>query len=98
MDQAQLEFWFNTKGATYTDTGDKTMWCRTTGSGQHKRQCTVQLTIFADGVARIKPLVIFKGTAQRIQSRNENNIIAALLFSFKKIHGAMRTFCKGKAF
>ena len=34
MDQTPLEFCFNTKGATYTDSGEKTVWCRTTGSGQ----------------------------------------------------------------
>ena len=54
MDETPLEFCFNTKGATYADTGEKTVWCRTTGSGQDKRQCTVQLTIFADGVPLCK--------------------------------------------
>ena len=31
-----------------------------------KRQCTVQLTLFADGEPRVKPLVIFRGKGKRI--------------------------------
>ena len=62
MDQTLLEFCFNTKGATYATTGDKTIWTRTTGSGHDKRQCTVQLTVFSDGEPRLKPLLIFEGT------------------------------------
>ena len=70
IDQPPLEFCFNTKGATYADTGEKTVWCITTGSGQDKRQCTLKLTIFADGVPRVKPLIIFiKGTEQRIAAK-----------------------------
>ena len=49
MDQTPLEFCFNTKRATYETKGEKTVWTRTTGSGHEKRQCTVQLTVFADG-------------------------------------------------
>ena len=30
-------------------------------SGWDKRQATVQLTVFADGVARVRPLLIFRG-------------------------------------
>ena len=66
MDQTPLKFCFNPKGSTYNNTGEKTVWCRTSGSGHEKRQCTVQLTIFADGVSHVKPLIIFKGTGQRI--------------------------------
>ena len=69
MDQTPLEFCFNTKGATYATTGDKTIWTRTTGSGHDKRQCTVQLTVFADGEPRLKPLLIFKGTGKRIPEK-----------------------------
>ena len=54
MDQTPLEFCFNTKGVTYSSKGEKTVWCCTTGSGQDKHQCTAQLTIFADGIARVE--------------------------------------------
>ena len=54
-------------GKTYADKGSKTVWCRSVGgSGLDKRQATVQLTIFGDGMPRAKPLVIFRGTGQRI--------------------------------
>ena len=69
MDQTPLEFCFNTKGATYETKEEKTVWTRTTGSGHEKRQCTVQLTVFADGEPRIKPLLIFKGTGKRIPDK-----------------------------
>ena len=46
--------------------GSKSVWVRGASSGLDKRQCTVQLTIFADGVSRVKPLVIFKGKGKRI--------------------------------
>ena len=42
------------------------MWVQGGNSGLDKRQCTVQLTIFADGIPRVKPLVIFRGTGKRI--------------------------------
>ncbi len=52
MDQTTLPFSLS-QGATYADTyGDKTVWA----SGLDKRQCTAQLTIFADGKPRVKPL------------------------------------------
>ena len=35
-------------------------------SGLDKRQATVQLTVFGDGVPRVKPLVVFKGKGLRI--------------------------------
>ena len=56
MDQTPLEFCFNTKRTTYATTGEMTVWARSTGSGHDKRQCTVQLTLFADGEPRVKPL------------------------------------------
>ena len=65
MDQTPLPFCF-TDGETYADTGDKTIWVRSGKSGLDKRQCTVQLTLFADGEPRVKPLLIFRGKGKRI--------------------------------
>ena len=66
MGQTPLPFDLNS-GKTYADIGYKTVWCRLVGgSGLDKRQATVQLTIFGDGMPRTKPLVIFRGTGQRI--------------------------------
>lgn len=69
MDQTPLQFCFNTKRARYAETGEKTIWTRTTGEGHNKRQCTVQLTLLADDEPRSKPLLIFKGTRQRIPEK-----------------------------
>ena len=37
------------------------LWVQGCGSEQEKRQYTVQITLFADGKARVKPLLIFRG-------------------------------------
>ena len=68
VDQTPLPFSF-TSGPTYKTTNSPSVWVRGASSGLDKRQCTVQLTIFADGKPRIKPLLIFRGTGKRIPLR-----------------------------
>ena len=75
MDQTPLEFCFNTKGATYETKGEKTVWTRTTGSGHEKRQCTVQLTVFADGEPRIKPLLMKANPRQRTEADDPRVVV-----------------------
>ena len=75
VDQTPLPFCF-ADGPTYTDTGDKTVWVRGGGSGLEKRQCTAQVTLFADGKARVKPLLIFRGKGKRISFREKVSHIA----------------------
>ena len=53
----------------YETTNSPSVWVRGASSGLDKRQCTVQLTIFADGKPRVKPLLIFRGTGKRIPFR-----------------------------
>ena len=65
VDQTPLPFTF-TDGTTYDDTGASTVWVRGGSSGLDKRQCTVQLTIFAEGEPRVKPLIIFRGKGKRL--------------------------------
>jgi hypothetical protein len=65
MDQTLLPFIFSS-GETYADTGERSVWVRGGASGLDKHQCTVQLTLFADGEPRMKPLLIFRGTGKRI--------------------------------
>ena len=65
VDQTPLPFTF-TNGSTYESKGASTVWVQGGNSGLDKRQCTVQLTLFADGIPRVKPLVIFRGTGKRI--------------------------------
>ena len=82
MDQTPLQFCFS-DGPTYADKGDKTVWVRGGASGLEKRQCTVQLTIFADGEARIKPLLIFRGKGLRISLREKVCVSLRLPLCFK---------------
>lgn len=63
MDQTPLP-WEYITGRTYEFKGSKTVWVRSKKSGWDKRQATIQLTIFADGVARVKPLIIFRGAEE----------------------------------
>ena len=65
VDQIPLPFTF-TNRSTYESKGASTVWVQGGNSGLDKRQCTVQLTIFADEIPRVKPLVIFRGTGKRI--------------------------------
>ena len=61
MDQTPLPFEYIT-GKTYAHKGDKTIWVKSKKSGWDKRQATLVPTVFADGVARGKPLILFRGT------------------------------------
>eukprot|EP00117_Sycon_ciliatum_P034900 scpid75057/ scgid26549/ Pogo transposable element with KRAB domain len=71
MDQTPLPFDLNV-GKTYAEKGSKTVWCRSVGgSVMDKREATVQLTIYADGEPRVKPLIIFRGTGQRITQQEK---------------------------
>ena len=65
VDQTPLPFTF-TNVPTYETKGAKTVRVQGGNSGLDKHQCTVQLTLFADGVPQVKPLVIFRGTGKRI--------------------------------
>jgi hypothetical protein len=60
MDQSPLAFEF-LKGKTYAKRGDRTVTLKGVRSGWDKRQCTIQLVVFADGVMRCKVLIMFKG-------------------------------------
>ena len=66
MDQTPLPFSF-TNGGTYADT----VWVHGGASGLEKRQCTAQITVFADGEPRVKPLLIFRGKGERISFREK---------------------------
>ena len=53
MDQTPLPFVID-DGKTYNQTGSKEICCASGSSGPENRQCTVQLTIFAGGVSRVR--------------------------------------------
>lgn len=93
MDQTPLQFCFNTKRATYAETGEKTIWTRTTGEGHNKRQWTVQLILLADGEPRSKPLLIFKGTGQKIPEKvTKNSTTHAWRSDVRRTRGAIKTW------
>ena len=58
-------------GKTYNQTGSKGIWCASGSSELEKRQRTVQLTSFADGMSRVRPLVIFRGKGLRIKAEEK---------------------------
>ena len=66
MDQTPMPFVLD-DGRTYDTTGAEEVWCSSGVSGLDKRQCTVQLTVFGDGVSRVRPTLIFRGEGKRIK-------------------------------
>ena len=70
MDQTPLLF-VHENGKTYADKGSIEVWCVSRSSGLDKRQCSVQLTTFADGAPRVRPLVIFRGKGLRITRKEQ---------------------------
>lgn len=64
MDQTPLPFEY-LSGKTYAKKGDKTIWAKSLRSGWDKRQATLVLTVFGDGNGKVKPIIIFKGTADK---------------------------------
>jgi len=59
IDQIPLPYKY-LEGRTYNRIGDRTIWVQSSHSGWDKRQVTIQLTVFADAVPRVKPLVLFR--------------------------------------
>jgi len=60
LDETPICFEYLT-GRTYSLKGLKTIWAKATKSGWSKRQATLVLCVFADGIARIPPVLIFHG-------------------------------------
>ncbi|RPA97235.1 hypothetical protein L873DRAFT_1691456 [Choiromyces venosus 120613-1] len=62
LDETPIPFEY-LDGKTYNVAGSKTVTGKTERSGWDKRQATLILYIFADGIARIRPKLIFHGTS-----------------------------------
>jgi len=69
MDQTPLAFDFLST-RTYDHKGAKTIWIKESRSGWDKRKATLQVCVYADGINRCKPLLIFQG-AEKGDSRRE---------------------------
>jgi hypothetical protein len=60
MDQTPIAFEF-LSGRTYDFKGSKTIWIKEQRSGWDRRQATLQVCVYADGICRCRPLLIFHG-------------------------------------
>ena len=69
---------------TYNQSASKEIWCCSGSPGLEKRQCTVQLTIFADEVSRVRPLVIFLGKGLRIKAEEKQKWDKRMKVLFQK--------------
>ncbi|RPA95569.1 DDE-domain-containing protein [Choiromyces venosus 120613-1] len=65
LDETPIPFEY-LAGKTYDITGQKTVWVKETRSGWDKRQASLVLCIFADGIPWVPPMIIFHGTGQRL--------------------------------
>lgn len=52
-------------------------------SGLDKQQCTMQLTVFLDGIPHIRPLLIFHGQGLPIKSRRKEQWDKKVTFHFQ---------------
>lgn len=60
-------------GRTYNLQGAKTVWSKSADSGTEKYQCTLFLCIFADGVPRVPPILIFTApTGDKIRRKESH--------------------------
>ena len=71
----------------HTRKGASTVWVQGGNSGLDKRQCTIQLTIFADGIPRVKLLVIFRGIGKQVTFQKKLKYDKRISVCF---HGVMR--------
>ena len=93
MDQMPLSF-MKDDGKTYTDKGSSEVWCATHDSSLDKRQCSVQLTIFADGRDHDWNLLLFFGSkVWESKVRNKMHGIDVWKFCFKKRLGVTNQEC-----
>ncbi len=83
VDQSPLPFAF-LSGKTYESKGQKDVWVRGAGSGLDKRQCTLQAAVSADGVNRFKPVIVFRGTGQRIKASEKQSYDSRVITRFQE--------------
>lgn len=58
---------------TYDLQGTETVWSKSADSGTEKRQCTLFLCIFADGIPRVPPILIFTApTGDKIRRKESH--------------------------
>ena len=70
LDETPIPFDF-LDGKTYNSICEKTIWAKESKSGWGKRQASLVLCIFGDGIPRIPPMIIFHGTGQRLGNEKQ---------------------------
>ena len=79
-------------GKTYDKVGAKEVWSQSCQSGLDKRQATVRLTVFADGVTRVRPTLIFRGTGKRIPVGEKNTTTDVSRVMYQKNEAVMKDY------
>ena len=84
MDQTPLAFDFMS-ARTYDKKRSKTVWQKIVRSGWDRRQATLQVCVYADGIQRCRPLIIFhgaeKGDSRRDQEKRKYHPEVEVLFN-----------------
>ena len=60
-------------GRTYDAKGSEEVWFRNGKSGLDKRQSAIQLTVFAGGIPRVRPTIIFRGEGKRFKASEKGS-------------------------
>jgi hypothetical protein len=97
MDQTPIAFeLFSSKA--YASIGSKTVWVRGGKNGWDRRQASLHIVVFADGIPRCKPLLIFHGKGNRrcnpihsILKKSIRTTILGLLLCLMRRHGHQKT-------
>jgi hypothetical protein len=86
MDQTPLAYEFLSL-KTYNCKGAKTVWLKEQRGGWSRRKCTLQVCVFADGIQRCDPLLIYEGAEvgdyRRTEERAKYNKGVEVLFNPK---------------
>ena len=72
MDQRPLPFVLD-EGRTYDQKDVNEVWTQSGHSGLDKRQAIVQLTLFVDGIGRVRATVIFRGKGLQISAKEKRS-------------------------
>ena len=70
LDETPIPFEY-LEGKTYDPIGAKTVWAKSSQNGWDKRQASLVLCVFADGIPRIPPMIIFRGKGERLGRERE---------------------------
>ena len=86
MDQKALPFVLD-DGRAYEAKGSEEVWFSSSKTGLDKRQSTIQLTVFADGISRDRPTIIFRDEGKHIKaSEKDSSVERVKVYFLKKVY------------